>query len=408
MAPSNWRSCPFCGRQYGTSSFAIHVERCVDRPDEDTLRKQMAAASLGGKGAARAAPAPPSRAQRHDAQPESAARVSAARVSAAELAALADGVADGAIGPIGYVPCAVCGRTFAARERAAKHEAICLKLNAGKRAGGRKPRGVFDSSKQRRLDDGLPSRRANTAAQPSRAAAPPRWHSNWRAKHSEFQRIVRDARTHDDDGAHAGYRAPPHARAPARVGTRPSTVASGRRPPPAPQQLGSSRAAPPARACASAAAQRAHIAREAGWDRGDAGAPSAPQRTRMSASNVRPGTAGGTPSFGGSAPQRIARAAPQPAARGGSGARVGASAQLAARSSETSRLGPAAPPRRAAAAPSAPSAFGGGAGVNSRVGGGGRLGGGGGGGGASGGSLLGNLSLSNQTSRDNPFYHGYG
>ncbi|KAJ1618587.1 hypothetical protein T492DRAFT_581545, partial [Pavlovales sp. CCMP2436] len=102
LMPPNWRSCPFCGRQYGNSSLGIHVERCTMRPDEETLRKQLAAANKarglapsGGKGR------------------------------------LAGFSGDGGT-PLGYAPCAICGRTFAP-DRVAKHQAICSKIEQKRR-----------------------------------------------------------------------------------------------------------------------------------------------------------------------------------------------------------------------------------------------------------------------------------
>ncbi|EDO38611.1 predicted protein, partial [Nematostella vectensis] len=83
----------------------------------------------------------------------------------------------------GLVPCPNCGRNFA-MDRIAKHETICRKT-------GTKQRKVFDSTKARTSGTEAAGYNRPGARKKPEPAVPK---GNWRAKHQEFIRAIRDAK----------------------------------------------------------------------------------------------------------------------------------------------------------------------------------------------------------------------
>lgn len=99
-----------------------------------------------------------------------------------DLSQLDDSTLGGSAGsPSGLAPCPNCGRNFAV-DRLAKHAAVCTSST--------KKRRTFDSTKAR--VKGTDAAAFVRAGAPARAPAVPA--NNWRRKHEEFQKAIRNAR----------------------------------------------------------------------------------------------------------------------------------------------------------------------------------------------------------------------
>jgi len=88
----------------------------------------------------------------------------------------------------GRVACVVCGRKFTP-DRLSKHQGICRRVS-------RKKRRPFNSQKQRIQGSELAGRLQlqNMSNTKTLSSVQGTWHTNWKAKHREFQNMIRSAR----------------------------------------------------------------------------------------------------------------------------------------------------------------------------------------------------------------------
>ncbi|KAK2948875.1 hypothetical protein BLNAU_16218 [Blattamonas nauphoetae] len=206
MPPPRAIPCPICGKMFFKTSLPIHQKQCEDKNkfleipcrycDQDVRRCDMDS---------HIKKCPAAKAEARRLQSMGMSLNPKPKKGGDDLPIRRGGGGGGDMmgagpTPTGLVPCAVCGRNFAP-DRIGKHQQICRKVNA------KKPRRVFNATKQRTAD--IPG---GMLSRPTRGASTRPPPSKWRQEHQEFITAIREARRYEQSrgggssyGGSSGY-----------------------------------------------------------------------------------------------------------------------------------------------------------------------------------------------------------